>query len=227
VPSRDGTLYIFIDESGNLDLGPRGTRHFVMAALSTFSPAQAASGIHELKYRLLASGSDLPAFHASEDRQWVRDLFLPVVNQLPESRGHVVFGSKEELKEDLSNSEAFIAAFGRSVVELALAEVHAGDLEGVVVIFDQVLPTRRRGALTAAVKSHLKRLGCPYGLFFHRMSTDALGQAADYLAWAKYVELERGEPRPWNELRAGLRPMATLFGSGNQGNRTGTGDRPD
>jgi hypothetical protein len=38
------------------------------------------------------------------------------------------------------------------------------------------------------------------------MKTDANGQIADYICWAKYVELERNELRPWVALASSLKP---------------------
>lgn len=32
------TLYLFIDESGNFDFSPKGTKYFVLTALATFDP---------------------------------------------------------------------------------------------------------------------------------------------------------------------------------------------
>jgi len=32
------TLYIFLDESGNFDFSPKGTKYFVLSAVSTLDP---------------------------------------------------------------------------------------------------------------------------------------------------------------------------------------------
>lgn len=34
------TLFIFVDESGNFDFSPKGTKFFVLSCLSTFKPAE-------------------------------------------------------------------------------------------------------------------------------------------------------------------------------------------
>ena len=38
------------------------------------------------------------------------------------------------------------------------------------------------------------------------MVTDMNGQIADYIAWSKFVSLERGEQRPWKAVVAALNP---------------------
>ena len=66
-------FYIFIDESGNFDFTSKGTKHFVLGAYATFQPAESALSLLRLKYELLNKGVDNPEFHASYDKQAVRD----------------------------------------------------------------------------------------------------------------------------------------------------------
>lgn len=61
----------------------------------------------------------------------------------------------------------------------------------------------------AAFKPELKGLRKPFRIYFHQMQADANGQFADYICWPKYVELERGENRPWQAIQQTLRP--TIF----------------
>jgi len=46
-------LYVFIDESGNMDFSDKGTKHFVLAALTTLQPLVSSSALQSLKYSLL------------------------------------------------------------------------------------------------------------------------------------------------------------------------------
>ena len=43
------TLFIFLDESGNLDFSPKGTAHFVLAAVTALQPIQSSSEDRPLK----------------------------------------------------------------------------------------------------------------------------------------------------------------------------------
>ncbi len=45
-----------------------------------------------------------------------------------------------------------------------------------------------------------------FHIYFQRLISDGNGQIADYICWAKYVELERNELRPWTALQNSLRP---------------------
>ena len=70
------TLCLFIDEAGNFDFSPKGTRYFVLTCMSTFQPVEERDKILSLRYELLADGTDQEFFHATEDKQIVRDKVL-------------------------------------------------------------------------------------------------------------------------------------------------------
>lgn len=77
------TLFVFVDESGNLDFSPSGTNQYVLAAVATTDPLFSASELQKLKYEHLKSGDmDVEFFHASEDRQFVRDGVIATINGL-------------------------------------------------------------------------------------------------------------------------------------------------
>ena len=50
-------LYIFIDESGNLDFSAKGTKHFVISAISTIYPMDLAQELQNLKYDFLKNNN--------------------------------------------------------------------------------------------------------------------------------------------------------------------------
>ena len=59
-------LYVFIDESGNLDFSGRGTDHYVMLAYMTSDPIGCGRNISSLTYEFLARGlDDQVPFHAT------------------------------------------------------------------------------------------------------------------------------------------------------------------
>jgi len=66
-------LYIFLDESGNLDFSRKGTTNYVLAAVTTIAPINNAKKMQQLKYDVLNENQDLEYFHASEDKQAIRD----------------------------------------------------------------------------------------------------------------------------------------------------------
>ena len=81
-------LYLFVDESGNFDFSPGGTKYFVLTVLSTTAPFDIGAPLLKLRYDLLpnyACGSSMEEegyFHASEDSQEVRNKVFSVISQI-------------------------------------------------------------------------------------------------------------------------------------------------
>ena len=223
------SLFVFIDESGNFDFSNKGTNHFVMAGVMVNSPIESGSKLNFLKYELLTEGVDVSDFHASEDRQAVRDRVFPVINSLTSIRAHVIHGDKHLLTPSLQSPAGLYGLFGKAIVKFALSSFSADSFGQVVIVFDQALSKKNQGAFMAAVKPDLKAIRKPFRIYFHQMKTDANGQIADYICWAKYVEVERNELRPWRSISANLAPTSfDIFRNGQtQHYSSEKSDRPD
>jgi len=61
------SLFIFIDESGNFDFSSKGTKYFILSAVSTLNPL-GKERLEEIKYDLMKNGTNLEYFHATEDK---------------------------------------------------------------------------------------------------------------------------------------------------------------
>ncbi|MEK6885017.1 MAG: DUF3800 domain-containing protein, partial [Nanoarchaeota archaeon] len=121
-------LYIFIDESGNLDFSANGTKFFILTCITTTSPLTDREKFLALKYELLGDGFEQEYFHATEDKQTVRDAFFDIAKQLNDFEVHSVIAQKnkvnftlyEELTVRPSNSGGLI--FSKKQVEEKLCK---------------------------------------------------------------------------------------------------------
>lgn len=179
-----------------------------MACVVALAPLESAAKLNSLKYDLLAEGYDVSSFHASEDRQFIRDRVFPVIDGLRNIRAHVIYGDKHFAAPSLYSAEDLYSLFGKAIMKFALMAYDNDRYHQVVVLFDQALSNKKQGSFMAAVKPELKRLRKPFRIYFHQMKTDANGQIADYICWAKYVELERNESRPWQAIQRTLQPTS-------------------
>ena len=75
------TIYLFIDESGNFDFSKKGTKFFVLTSLVTSSPSFKRYALLNLKYKLLKLGINQEYFHATEDKQFIRDKVFSISNK--------------------------------------------------------------------------------------------------------------------------------------------------
>ncbi len=74
-------LYVFLDEAGDLDFSPNGSRYFILACVTRERPFGDYSEFVNLKYEVVEQGMDIEYFHASEDRQMVRNRVFDIIQR--------------------------------------------------------------------------------------------------------------------------------------------------
>jgi hypothetical protein len=196
--------FLFIDESGNFDFGSSGSAHFVMAGVLTPNPLKSALPLQALRYRLLEQGINLSSFHAAPDLQEVRNSVIEEISTLSELKAHVVFGKKDELHPEFRNMQNLHFHFTTELVRHHLEAGHISDESRLIVVIDQSLPAKSQSSFHASIKPLFKQHRRDFQLYFQSMKTDYNGQIADYVAWAKFKQLERDEHRPWEALNSSL-----------------------
>src|SRR5689334_15781103 len=105
------SLYIFLDEGGNLDFSPNGTKFFTVSTITKCRPFALDADLLALKYDLLEEGLDLDCFHASEDRQLVRNrVFSLIGKHLAQFRVDSLIVEKRKTQPHLREQEKFYPA---------------------------------------------------------------------------------------------------------------------
>lgn len=212
--SGDNALFVFVDESGNLDFSPSGTRFYVLAAVATTNPILSASLLQELKYKHLRSSDDIEIFHASEDRQRVRNEVIETISTMKNMiHVHYIYAQKNKTHPKIQDAPAFYAKLGAAIMKFIIGYRSDG-YDKVIIIFDKCLRGKAQSAFLKEVKPKLKTLGKPYQIYFHRVLSDFNGQIADYCAWSKYVSLEKGEMRPITAIQGVEASSFDLFERG-------------
>ena len=190
------TMFIYVDESGNFDFSSSGTKHFVMSLFVTSRPLESARRLNRLKYELLEKGINLANFHASDDRQWVRDAVFSEIAKLQDVSAHTYWILKnEEFSQSLSTVELY-EIFGFEIAKAAGVEVRNRGSNSMIIVFDKALKHREEQAFLSTCKAIFSKMNTPFNIYFHNVSKDFNGQIADYIAWSQYVALERREFRP-------------------------------
>jgi len=79
--------YIFLDEGGDLNFSPTGSKHFILTSVVLDRPFPLEGELSALRFDWIERGLNLEYFHASEDRQPVRnDVFArisEILNRIP------------------------------------------------------------------------------------------------------------------------------------------------
>lgn len=227
------TLYIFIDESGNFDFTVSGTKFFTMTAVSTLSPLQSREEllrrVYEMKYKGWTNGQDDYFFHATEDRQETRDWFFAALKKLDfdidtiiaqKNKTHPSLYTKLELSNGrfstIRSEERFYDKMSQMLLQYVFRRYEGKDgIEKIVVVLGSIFTEKKRGDVLKSLKRYLKQnFKKPFYVFFRSTASDINCQIADYCGWAIYVRAERGEARPWGEIKDKVKSCFDVFRTG-------------
>ena len=209
-------LYVFIDVSGNYDYSPTGTMNLVITSTLCTDINPGVLELYAVKHEAIDQGIDIEYFHAAEDRQPVRDRVFNVISGLTHLRIDSIIVEKSKVDTNLRPLNRFYP----TMVEYLLQ--YPFDPRGIdVTRFDKVLifmdresaRAKEKEAITKAVKISLARhlRGVPYTLSMHSSASHPYLQIVDYCSWALYVKWERGEIRPFNQIKNLVRSEFLIY----------------
>jgi hypothetical protein len=158
---------------------------------------------------------DLEYFHATEDRQVVRNRVFSVIEKIGGFEFDSVIVDKHRTDPALREDVRFYPYFASFLLQRVFERYTDAD-ERIVVITDRLPMKRRRSAVEKAFKSFMKqRLGArEYALVHHSSASHPCLQAADYCTWAIYKKWSASEVRPYEIIRRFLKSEVDVLGSG-------------
>ena len=210
------TLFIFLDESGNFDFSPTGTRYFTITALSTANPDELALGLYRLKHEVILAGEPVEYFHASEDRQWVRDQVFEMLAGGSYELDAVIV-DKAKTHPGLRDEAHFYPKMCGYLLRYVLNRHVWRGFDGFVVFTDELKVRRKREAIEKGIKEGLRAVlgrSKTFRLLHHPSRSHPYLQVADYRNWAIYVKWERGEFRPYGVIQDKIRSEFDIFAAG-------------
>ena len=216
--NRKRILYIFLDEGGNLDFSGSGTKYFTFTSLSKERPFKEYKAMNDLKYDLIELETEIEYFHASEDRQAVRNRLFNIINtHLDQTRLDSLIVEKRKTGPALRAEEKF---YPRMLGYLLKYVVNGYDLtmfEKVIVFTDSIPVQRKKKAIEKAIKIFLANVlpsGVTYSIFHHASKSNYDLQIADYCNWAIYRKWESGDARSYDIIKRVVRSEFDIFQKG-------------
>lgn len=194
-PASEKTLYVFMDESGDMTFDKKGSQHFILSAVVTDDPCASASVIQELKYQQMAKGSEHFEFHATENSVGTRKRVADTISTITTIKVHSLWIDKAYAHHSKQNKVALFTLFGNAMGRY-IGRVHSDRYTQIIMIFDSVLTKKEQGAFKKAVVPKLKKLDVKFRLLFHPVKSELNGQIADYFSWSLYRHLEANDPEP-------------------------------
>lgn len=206
------SIYIFLDESGNLDFFSNGTRYYCFGALSTRDPKSLNHALTDLRYDLLDEGLELERFHAAEDRQAVRDRVFETLVRVGGFDFDAIIIEKRKANPRLHDDLRFYPQFSNHLLSYVFRR-HPDRQERIVVATDQLPLKRTRKAAEKAIKGYIRQnLGArPFVVLHHPSAAHPCLQAADYCIWAVYRKWQSGDFRSYRLIEPFVRSEYDIF----------------
>lgn len=208
-------LYLYLDESGNLDFGISGSKYFLMTCAVTTRPFTAAGKLRDIKFDLIETGKDIEKLHACEDSDATRTL---VYNSLSESAGsyrvYTAYIDKALLNEREKTPDSVYSMVFEKLIDEIYRSEHLAWVERAIVTTDKLPKDATRKQVTKPLKRYMKEKfqtrHIPYSLFHRDSSSDMNLQAADYFCWAAHREITFGKDWPIKKVRGSFKQIGEI-----------------
>ena len=211
-------VYVFLDESGNLDFSPSGTRHFVLTSVSVRRPFKINAVLDGYKYDCIDYGLEQERFHCAHDNRHVRSRVFDIIsNGLNGMDIDSLIVEKRKTGPALTVEIRFYPEMLGYLLKYVLNRQSIGQADEVVIITDTIPLKRKRQAIEKAVKLTLGNMlpkNPKYRIVHHDSRSHYGLQIADYCCWAVFRKHERGEDTYFNRIKSAVCSEYDIFRTG-------------
>ena len=216
------SVYIFLDEAGNLDFSTNGTRYFVLTSVSIRRPFSWFGALDEYKYDCLEAGAGTDVFHCSEDNRYVRDRVFGIIGaNLDSFRVDSLVVEKRKTGPALREPTRFYPEMLGYLLKHVLPEVmktNSVEVDEVTVITDRLPLNKRRRAIEKSIQGALSKMVPTvynrYRILHHNSGSHYGLQVADYCCWAVFRSWEREDSRYYDMIKPAVRSEFDIFRNG-------------
>ena len=197
--SFNDVLYIFIDESGNLDFTEKGSKYFMFNFLIKKRPFLSHNAISNYRYTLLERNLDplggrrlnIEKFHACDDNKFIKEEMFKIISSFDTSIVQVYsyILEKPKVNPDTRNQDDkfYIDNLTYAIKKL----LDTLDIDKDFIIITDNLPVKKNEkkqvkALKQGVAEYIQdnRSQLRYDIFHHSSSSSVNLQIVDYVGWA-------------------------------------------
>lgn len=192
-------LYIFLDESGDFEFSPKGSKFFVLTSLITEDVHPISSALNTLKYSIIETAPnfrELEYFHAYNDPPPIRNQLYELLSKLDGYRVDSVSVAKHVIHPPMRPVWKFYPHMLKLLTRWVFQEIEIAKYERLIFIMDYLKLTRDREAFLKGVKENVKPLleaGQRVDAWLHGSRSHYPLQAVDYFGWAISRWYERGD----------------------------------
>ncbi|HVA37210.1 MAG TPA: DUF3800 domain-containing protein [Candidatus Dormibacteraeota bacterium] len=213
-------LYVFLDESGNFDFSPTGSKYFILTAVITTDPLQGVADVLAWRHHVLTlertmlgtrKPRDYTHFHCTEDAQYARDGMFRIIAGL-QIEAYSVVVQKNKANPSIRTDHVFYEKVFKGLVPYIVRR--HGSEYAFHIFASEINVRRKRAALMSSLKGILNEEKVQYNLHLHPNHSHHLLQVSDYVCWAVARKWETGDSRPHASVAAKIRSEFDLFARG-------------
>ena len=210
-----GHVYIFLDEGGNFDFSATGTAWFTLTAVTKSRPFHSHADLTQLKYDLLEADKNIEYFHATEDKQAVRNkVFGIITKHLDNLKIDSVVVEKRKVGPALRPVDKFYPRMLGYLLRFVIQGISWQGISNVIVITDQLPVKKYRKAVEKATKITLSEMlpsAVKYRVLHHDSKSNFGLQIADYCNWAIYRKWDGDDKRSYTLIERAIRSEFEIF----------------
>lgn len=209
-------LYIFLDEGGNFDFSPSGTRYFTLTSMAMSRPFAIREPWDDYRHELLEFGRDVEYFHCADDNRYLRNRLFSILNShSSDFQLDSLIVEKAKTGPALRADERFYPEMLGYLLRHVFDRLNGYD--EIIVITDSIPHQKKRKAIEKGIKHALKTM-LPAGMKYrvlHQASRAHYGlQAVDYCNWAVYRKWDTGETTYYDQIKAAIHSEFEIFRTG-------------
>lgn len=193
------TLYIFLDESGNLVFSSKGSAFFTLTSLITEDVRPISSALTELKYSIIETSPnfrEFEYFHAYNDPPPIRKKVYELLSKIDGYRIDSVTVAKQVIHPPMRPVWKFYPHMLKLLIRWVFQEIEIAKYKRFIFIIDRLKLEKEREAFFKGVKENTKPLlqpGQRVDIWLHDSSSHYPLQAVDYFGWAIFRWREGGD----------------------------------
>ncbi len=202
--------YIFLDEAGNFDFSPNGTRYFVLTAVTARRPFHWRDTLDDFKYDCIESGIRIEYFHCYNDSKRIRSVVFDLIASTSAGVNiDCLVVDKSKVPSSMRDDARFYPEMlGQLLSRVTSTELESRDTDEIVIITDTIPVNRRRRAVEKAVQTALAGMlpsQVKYHILHHQSRSHYGLQIADYCCWAVFRKWERQDSAWFNQIGSAVR----------------------
>jgi len=202
------TVYIFVDEAGDMDFSVKGSKYYMFNFLIKQRPFNLHEIISNYRYSLLERNLDplngkrldIEAFHAHNDNKFIKEEIFKLISTFDtksvKTYSYILEKPKVNPLKRKEKDKFYIDNLTLAIEQL----LDKLKIDKNFIIITDNLPVKQNkrkqiGALKKGVKEYIRNhdLSIRYDIFHHCSASSVNLQIVDYVSWAIFRKYEMGQ----------------------------------